>query len=227
MNIDKVKELYVGQEFKNYKVLCDFLGEEIKVGSSKISQFKEWDRYFSFIKNGQRIIIIEIFKTPKCKIDRRGGNNLGHYKHPNLGIYNLTDEQNDLKGVYKIQLNDTVYIGSTIASFKTRYRQHCIDNDVIPYTHDLLEKGATFDILWIADKNNTEENIRMKEYNYIKEYINQGYNVLNTHVPIILSENRPVVSKKKKPTYKNIKIIKEDYEKAIALLLENGLRIAL
>lgn len=224
---EKIKELYVGQEFKNYKIFCKFMDEEPKKANSKISQIKEWNRYFLFKKEGQKIIITKIFDIPKDKIDNRGGNNLGHYRHPNLGIYNLTDEQNDLKGVYKIQLNDTVYIGSTIASFKTRYRQHCIDNDVIPYTHDLLEKGATFDILWIADKNNTEENIRMNEYNYIKEYINQGYDVLNTHVPIILSENRPVVSKKKKPTYKNIKINKEDYEKAIALLTENGLRIAI
>lgn len=225
---EKIKELYVGQEFANYRKLCEFLGEKYKSGKSKICQINDFKRYFSYEKIGNKFIIKELYNNPKRKIDNRGGgNNLGHYKHPNLGIYNLTDEQNDLKGVYKIQLNDTVYIGSTIASFKTRYRQHCIDNDVIPYTHDLLEKGATFDILWIADKNNTEENIRMKEYNYIKEYINQGYDVLNTHVPIILSENRPVVSKKKKPTYKNIKINKEDYEKAIALLLENGLRIAL
>ena len=213
--------------YKNYKELCEALEWKVANGNSKKKQLRILSEICDYEKQGNKFIIKEIYNNPKRKIDNRGGNNLGHYKHPNLGIYNLTDEQNDLKGVYKIQLNDTVYIGSTIASFKTRYRQHCIDNDVIPYTHDLLEKGATFDILWIADKNNTEENIIMKEYNYIKEYINQGYDVLNTHVPIILSENRPVISKKKKPTYKNIKINKEDYEKAIALLLENGLRIAL
>ena len=42
MNIDKVKELYVGQEFKNYKIFCKFMGEEPKKANSKISQIKEW-----------------------------------------------------------------------------------------------------------------------------------------------------------------------------------------
>ena len=38
MNIDKVKELYVGQEFKNYKYLCEFLGEKIKSGKGSPSR---------------------------------------------------------------------------------------------------------------------------------------------------------------------------------------------
>ena len=42
MNIDKVKELYVGQEFKNYKIFCNFMDEEPKKANSKISQIKEW-----------------------------------------------------------------------------------------------------------------------------------------------------------------------------------------
>ena len=50
--------------------------------------------------------------------------------------------------------------------------------------------------------------------------------MLNSHVPVIISEKRTVNSKRK-IKYKNIKINKEDYEKAIALLTENGLRVAI
>ena len=51
---EKIKELYVGQEFKNYKIFCKFMGEEPKKANSKISQIKEWNRYFLFKKEGQK-----------------------------------------------------------------------------------------------------------------------------------------------------------------------------
>ena len=51
--------------------------------------------------------------------------------------------------------------------------------------------------------------------------------MLNSHIPVVISEKRIVTSSKRKPKYTNIRINKEDYEKAISLLSENGLRIAL
>ena len=35
---EKIKELYVGQEFANYRRLCEFLEEKEKGGKSKICQ---------------------------------------------------------------------------------------------------------------------------------------------------------------------------------------------
>ena len=91
----------------------------------------------------------------------------------------------------------------------------------------MLKQGASFDILWIANENDAESIIRQKENDYIEQYTKDGYEMLNSNVPVIISEKRTVIPKKKKPTYKNIKINKEDYEKAIVLLKENGLRIAI
>lgn len=228
MDIDKIKELYVGQEFANYRRLCEFLGVEIKCGQSKKSQLKDWARYFCFDRDGNKIIIKKIYNTPKKKIDKRGGNHSGHCKYPELGVYNLTKKQNKLKGVYKIQLGNEVYIGSTTVAFRTRYRQHCTNRqNTTPHTHQLLKQGASFDILWIANENDAESIIRQKENDYIEQYTKDGYEMLNSNVPVIISEKRTVIPKKKKPTYKNIKINKEDYEKAIVLLKENGLRIAI
>ena len=59
---EKIKELYVGQEFANYRRLCEFLGEKEKGGKSRDLQIKNWQRYFSFEKRGHKLIIIEIFK---------------------------------------------------------------------------------------------------------------------------------------------------------------------
>ena len=225
---NKIKELYVGQKFANYRRLCEFLGEEIRCGQSKKCQLKDWARYFCFDREGNKIIITEIYDTPKKKIDRRGGNHSGHFKYPNLGSYNLKKNQNKLKGVYKIQLENKVYIGSTTVGFGKRYRQHCANyNNMSPHTHDLLKQGASFDILWIADENDSEAIIRQKENDYIEQYTKDGYDMLNSHIPVIISEKRIVTSSKRKPKYTNIRINKEDYEKAIALLNENGLRIAI
>ena len=35
-------ELYINQTFKNYKFLCEFLGQPVKVGKGKQLQWKEW-----------------------------------------------------------------------------------------------------------------------------------------------------------------------------------------
>ena len=120
-------------------------------------------------KEGQKIIITKIFDTPKDKIDNRiGGVMWNNRKYPNLGIYTLTNEQGRLKGVYKIQLDNEVYVGSTTVGFRTRYRQHSNnENNMNPHTQDLLKRGATFEILWIADENDSETIIRKKENDYI------------------------------------------------------------
>lgn len=68
-------KLHTNDIFKNYKELCAYLGEEPKKANSKVAQIKEWERYFSFVKEGQKIIITEVFDTPQEKIDKRGGNN--------------------------------------------------------------------------------------------------------------------------------------------------------
>lgn len=212
--------MYVGQEFKNYKHLCEFLGEKIKSGKGKQLQWKEWKRYFSFEKDGNKIIITEIFDEPKKKIDHRGGNNCKPYKHFNIGIYKPDRTMDKLKGVYIIQLDNKVYIGSTTNGFRLRYRQHCMCLGSMEHTYNLLKEGATFDILWIADENDTERTIRTKEAEYIKQYAKDGYDMCNSHFPVVLSEKKP------KPKYKRLRINEEDYEKAFALLMENGIRIA-
>lgn len=56
---------------KNYKQLCQLLGRPICSGNSKIAQFNDWSRYFSYEKQGQKIIITEIFDEPKAKQDGR------------------------------------------------------------------------------------------------------------------------------------------------------------
>lgn len=73
MNIENLK---VGISYKNYKSVCDLLGEPINSGKSKQLQLKNWKRFFSYEKDGIKFIITEVFNIPLDKKDGRGkGNN--------------------------------------------------------------------------------------------------------------------------------------------------------
>ncbi|MED4883864.1 zinc-ribbon domain-containing protein [Bacillus smithii] len=86
MDLSNIK---AGDVFKNYKQLCEALGEKTKTGNSKIAQLKEWKRYFNFTKQGYKFIINEIYETTKLKIDLRSNGNNKKYgsiaiTHPHL-----------------------------------------------------------------------------------------------------------------------------------------------
>lgn len=71
-----LKNITVGQVIKNYKGMCNLLEEKELSSNSKIAQLKEWSRYFSFEKDGQKFIITEIYDIPLVKNDDRAkGNN--------------------------------------------------------------------------------------------------------------------------------------------------------
>ena len=57
--------------YKNYKELCVVLEEPIKGGKSKQLQMKDFERYFEFHKEGNKIVIDNIFSEEKEKIDMR------------------------------------------------------------------------------------------------------------------------------------------------------------
>ena len=75
MNILELKQ---GQVYKNYKALCEQLGEQPKTGKSKQLQLKDWERYFTYHKDGNKFVIDEVFSEPKEKVDGRANNKGGN-----------------------------------------------------------------------------------------------------------------------------------------------------
>lgn len=73
----KIENLKEGQVLKNYKELCEVLGIEPKTGKSKQLQFKDLERYCKYHKEGNKIIIDQIYQEVKNKVDNRklGNNN--------------------------------------------------------------------------------------------------------------------------------------------------------
>lgn len=73
----KIENLRVGQVLKNYKELCKILDIKVSTGTSKMAQFKELDRFINYHKEGNKIIIDQIYSRELKKVDNRklGNNN--------------------------------------------------------------------------------------------------------------------------------------------------------
>lgn len=75
LSID-TSNLSIGMTIKNYKVLCELLGQQVKSGKSRKYQLEDFNRYFEWEKSGQAFVITDIYDTPLTKEDkRRLGNN--------------------------------------------------------------------------------------------------------------------------------------------------------
>lgn len=60
-----------GFTFKNYKVMCEELGEPVLTSNSKNKQMKDWLCYFDFHKEKQKIIIDSVKEFPEEIPDRK------------------------------------------------------------------------------------------------------------------------------------------------------------
>jgi hypothetical protein len=75
-------DLYIGQSFKSYKEMCKFFNQPYisKSPHSKESQLKEWKRYIDWEKDGQQIVVTDIYPTPLDKNDGRVTNGTQKYQ---------------------------------------------------------------------------------------------------------------------------------------------------
>jgi hypothetical protein len=54
----KIENLKQGMEIKNYKVLCELLEITPSAGNTKKAQFKDLDRFCTYHKEGNKVLII-------------------------------------------------------------------------------------------------------------------------------------------------------------------------
>lgn len=69
----KLSNIVNGMTVKNYKAMCELLEEPVKVGKSKQLQIKEWDRFFTYEKQGNKFANIQLREEVLEKVDNRGG----------------------------------------------------------------------------------------------------------------------------------------------------------
>lgn len=73
--IIRIDNLYIGMILKNYKELCSILGVPIKTGNAKKAQLIWFEKHFTYKKDGNKFIIIDIFNTEIQPPPTQGGNN--------------------------------------------------------------------------------------------------------------------------------------------------------
>lgn len=117
MNIDNLK---VGMEVKNYKELCNLLDIKPKSGNTKIAQFKEFDRYFTYEKVGNKFIITSILDEVKEKVDMRtqgksANNNVFADDFRTLMIFLMNNEPS---GCFELPKN---LLGKTLSLLNQNY----------------------------------------------------------------------------------------------------------
>ena len=172
-------KLQKGEVFKNYKELCERLGEPVKDGNAKKSQLKQWEQKFSYQKQGHKIIITEVFEEPRKMIDNRVKSD----SQKNKLCQPLLDKGKNLKGkgVYAICLDKKIYIGSTCRKgcFDARFLQHTKGQQ--PHTKELLDNGGEFRIL--EDMTGCSEwEIRQREQEYIDALLTTSeYELINKY----------------------------------------------
>lgn len=85
-----ISNLYPGLMLKNYKELCTILDiKPTNSNNSRKAQYKELERYCTYTKQGQKIIIGELFPDPLPKQDnRKEGNHSKYVEHVKFLLLN-------------------------------------------------------------------------------------------------------------------------------------------
>lgn len=151
LNIDKFKE-YVQANIeknedntvKNYKVMCELIGECETTGNSKKAQLNRWKRYFDFYKDGQKFLINEIYDEPFATDDARKRKEGLYVKYIELLLLEYLSKQTD----YKVTVGSKeMYriLGMTNENYSIRSKMKSIAaNEVIRQTMAKNESRFVF-----------------------------------------------------------------------------------
>ena len=140
---------------KNYKIMCQLIGEEECTGNSKKAQINRWKRYFEFHKEGQKFVIDEIYDEPFPTDDARKRREGLYVKYIELLLLEFLSKQVDYKvtlgnkEMYRIlgMTNDRYDIRNRMGSTKANeiLRQTIMNNeDKFAFTNS--PKISNFDI---------------------------------------------------------------------------------
>ena len=209
---EKLQMLVDSQSELNYRELTNFLELPYLRGCSKDKQLSELSKICKIEKDKTKYKITEIYDEIIDDNRRKS-----HFSE----LTNISKEDEHKSGIYKIQLDNDIYIGQT-NDFKRRFYQHYYGQN-IRYkgfgadTEKLLRNGGSFEVLEFED--NVEQRL-LKENYWVQYYSQNGYNILNTEK---LLSNKNSRQKRNKPNTKYIKVLTKNYNEAIQLLKDKGL----
>ena len=193
-----------------YQEFCELTKVEPLLKMQKTRQMKEFSHYMNLVWKNNKVKIIEIYSENRIKP------RIKSYHDDTATKFNINPLDKNRAGIYKIQLNNTIYIGQT-NNFIERYYQHNSKlNKMNKSTKPLLELGATMDILEFED--DLEKRL-LKESKYAIEYKLNGFNVINDFNRIVKENYR----KQRREKFITIKIKFKDLDYVINLLNNNNI----
>ena len=211
---------YYGEEL-SYNNICYITGEDKKNSAhSKSAQIKRWRRIVILEKIKSKYRFIRMLNEKEIEENKRKERETklrlsDNYKQScidNFNQLNLSLENMHKAGVYKICLGNKIYIGQT-NNFYLRFSQHKFNyNHCEEKTKELLDQGATFDV--IEYEEDKTERLKL-ERKWIKYYAhNPDYDCINT----VCVKNM----KRKNLKYAKLKVSRKDLEEIEKLLKEKG-----
>lgn len=221
-DINKLQELIDDNVELNYRNLTDFLELPYLRGNAKRVQLKLLNELCEYEKNNTKYKFIRMldYKNNNAVIINNKSVTISSIKNRSSNfsrMSNISQLDEYKAGIYKIQLDNIVYIGQT-NNFKQRFRQHYYGQN-IRYknygadTETLLKNGGTFEVLEFEDDRMQR---LLKESYWVDYYREKGYKILNTE-KVLFNES------KTKPKTKCIKVLEENYDTVVRILKEKGL----
>ena len=216
----------------------DIFGKEITMEELKMHLLRDNFLYCYVIdKNGNLLEDDELIKE---RIEKLNINQVGEDKYksdfiwgkcketsnilnPRYGndVFKVDEQYKYASGIYKIQLENEVYIGQT-SNFWNRFYSHYrkTSESKSPYQSVLIRFGGTFEILEI-EKDREQRLIKEKEY--VEKYILDGYEVVNSTKVLYKGTNKAIKKKRMEEPKITITFNKSDLDKITKLLSDNNI----
>ena len=204
--------------------MCELTGAEYKYGTSRNCQLQGlgefgFHRYFDFEKSSHgKYKVLKIYDEHLPQEDLRHFGNARdvHTIHIKEECFGVSDDEAHRPGVYKIENEDFVYIGSTTTRLTNRFSQHYHNHDSNhDKTQNVLLNGGKFTCIQSFENGTEEYIIRECEEKYIKKYMGYGKELLNKKINITHSN-------KQKVKYEKIKVPVEYLEDIQKCIIDNG-----
>lgn len=202
-------EEYVGKETP-YQDFCEITNIEPLLKMQKTRQIKEFGNYMDISCKNNKVKIIKIYNEDEIKPKIKS------YHNDTVNKFKISPEDKYKSGIYKIQLDNDVYIGQTNNFIKRFYQHNAKLSNMNRTTKPLLDNGATMEILEFED--DLEKRL-LKESKYTIEYKLKGFNVLNDFTRIVKED----YSRKGREKFITIKIKFKELDYVINLLNNNNI----
>ncbi len=206
-------DLRVGKTYKNYKALCEALGEPYKSSDSKASQLKMWESFFKWERIKHQYKIIEIYEFPEPPTNQ----------HKKLSFYAEAMYPIIINELYQIYLNSNKKVlYPPIVKFRKEFFElfgFSADLKKYPYSNNNYNHKLIFNEL-----SEISSNIIYEKFNKALKNVEKIYSISHKeiyHIESIPTPDEKYILKQWKSEDIETNIIKSNIDLA---LYEMGLK---